>query len=994
MKFRVGALLAASVVLCWGPMLGPSPLAAPTVGTPSLSPQVVPVGTTTVVTITTEITDPGFIPGSANLQRLDANGRVVAVVGTLRDAGGNVFTISVPLSESVPGSIFLRVSAAFRGLLKRVFSPVIVITVSEAPAPTPEQIQSARVESARVKGLAWLLTHQRGDGSWKGPAGTEVTATAAALEGLTRAGLKGYPYVAGISWLGNAATASVDSLARKIIALRQANLDVTALVQQLIAWKNLFTRTWGAYEGFETSFPDTPLALAALRLAQVSYADLGTALCVTFSAQQTGATSVAGSWPYIWPFPGSAPPPAAIKGAILPTTQNVLEVEAARIATGVNALSCNFNGVTTTYSSTTAVTNGITWLLSERRNADGGFGEPGVSTVFETALVYEVLSTLRPTDPATGAALDFLIARQGADGTWSGDALDTAYVLKVFPRPALPLVDTDKDGVPDVIETLLGTDPKVADSRWLTRGTGLNVLAALTPSSASVGGPGFLLTVDGEGFTPSSVVRWGVANRTTTFVSATRLQASIPASDLATVGTAQVTVVTPSPGAGTSSPLPFTIKNPVPVLLALTPSSATGGGAGVPLILGGQSFVASSVVRWNGGDRPTTFVSATELHASLASTDLTSTGTALVTVFTPDPGGGTSVPLVFTVTQPTAEVILDNGQPGTSFTGTWAVSSDPTSFGADSLVSAGVDVDTFRWSPTIPATSTYTVYVWWTSAPTRSTTVRYTLSYAGGTRVFTVDQQFGGGQWQLLGTFPFTSGTAGSVEVSGASGKVSADAVRFVPAGVAGALTVTKVGTGSGTVTSAPAGIYCGTDCSEIYGNGTVVILTAIAAPGSIFAGWSGDPGCAGSVLTMSDNRSCTATFNSEDILLDNGQGGTSFTGTWTVSTDPASYGGDSLVANGAGIETYRWTPSIPVTREYAVYLWWTSAPSRSTTVRYTVSHLDGEDTFLANQQVAGGQWLLLGKFTFPAGPVGFVEVSAEGDGGTVSADAVRFVPQ
>src|SRR5438552_3144464 len=817
-------------------MLGPSPLAAPTVSTPSLSPDVVPVGTTTVVTITTEITDPGFIPGSANLQRLDANGRVVAVVGTLRDAGGNKLTMSVPLSESVPGSIFLRVSAAFRGLLKRVFSPVIVITVSAAPAPTAEQIQTARVDSARVKGLAWLLTHQRGDGSWKGPAGTEVTATAAALEGLTRAGLKGYPYVAGISWLGNATTASVDSLARKIIALRQANLDVSAPVEQLRAWKNTITHTWGAYEGFETSFPDTPLALAALRLAQVSDVDLGTALCVIFSAQQTGAASVTGSWSHIRP--GSAPPPAAIKSAILPTTTNILEVEATRIATGLNALSCTVDGVFATYSFTTVVDNGINWLLTQRRNADGGFGEPGVSTAFETALVYEVLSALRPTEPATGAALDFLIARQGADGTWSGDALDTAYVLKVFPRPALPLVDTDKDGIPDVVETLLGTDPKVADSRWLTRGTGLNVLAALTPSSASVGGPGLLLTVDGEGFTPSSVVRWGGANRTTTFVSATRLQASIPASDLATVGTAQVTVVTPSPGAGTSSPLPFTIKNPVPVLLALTPSSATGGGAGVPLILGGQSFVASSVVRWNGGDRPTTFVSATELHASLASTDLTSTGTALVTVFTPEPGGGTSVPLVFTVTQPTAEVILDNGQPGTSFTGTWVVSSDPTSFGADSLVSAGVDVDTFRWSPTIPATGTYTVSVWWTSAPTWSKTVRYTLSYAGGTRVFTVDQQFGGGQWQLLGTFPFTSGTAGSVEVSGASGKVSADAVRFVPAGVAGALTVTKVGTGSGTVTSAPAGIYCGTDCSEIYGNGTVVILTAIAAPGSIFAGW------------------------------------------------------------------------------------------------------------------------------------------------------------
>src|SRR2546430_6087118 len=187
-------------------MLGPSPLAAPTVSTPSVSPDVVPVGTTTVVTITTEITDPGFIPGSANLQRLDANGRVVAVVGTLRDAGGNKLTMSVPLSESVPGSIFLRVSAAFRGLLKRVFSPVIVITVSAAPAPTAEQIQTARVASARVEGLAWLLTHQRGDGSWNGPAGPGPTATAPPLAPLTRARLQGPPRPAGDSWAGTATT--------------------------------------------------------------------------------------------------------------------------------------------------------------------------------------------------------------------------------------------------------------------------------------------------------------------------------------------------------------------------------------------------------------------------------------------------------------------------------------------------------------------------------------------------------------------------------------------------------------------------------------------------------------------------------------------------------------------------------------------------------------------------------------------------------------------
>ena len=41
-------------------------------------------------------------------------------------------------------------------------------------------------------------------------------------------------------------------------------------------------------------------------------------------------------------------------------------------------------------------------------------------------------------------------------------------------------------------------------------------------------------------------------------------------------------------------------------------------------------------------------------------------------------------------------------------------------------------------------------------------------------------------------------------------------------------LNLTKSGTGSGSVTSAPAGISCGTDCSEVYSSGTVVSLMCI----------------------------------------------------------------------------------------------------------------------------------------------------------------------
>ncbi|GEM_PF-382678 len=75
-------------------------------------------------------------------------------------------------------------------------------------------------------------------------------------------------------------------------------------------------------------------------------------------------------------------------------------------------------------------------------------------------------------------------------------------------------------------------------------------------------------------------------------------------------------------------------------------------------------------------------------------------------------------------------------------------------------------------------------------------------------------------------------------------------------------LTVTKSGTGTGTVTSSPAGINCGTDCSESYNNSTAVTLTATPASGSTFAGWSGDADCSDGSVIMTASKTCTATFN------------------------------------------------------------------------------------------------------------------------------------
>jgi Divergent InlB B-repeat domain len=122
------------------------------------------------------------------------------------------------------------------------------------------------------------------------------------------------------------------------------------------------------------------------------------------------------------------------------------------------------------------------------------------------------------------------------------------------------------------------------------------------------------------------------------------------------------------------------------------------------------------------------------------------------------------------------------------------------------------------------------------------------------------------------------------------------------------ALALTKSGAGNGSVTSNPAGITCGSDCSEIYSSGTVVSLIATPASGSTFAGWSGDSDCSDGIVTMSVNKSCTATFSLNPagyVLTVNIASGLSSggSGSGTITSSPLGItcGGDCSEAYSSG---------------------------------------------------------------------------------------------
>lgn len=139
----------AGYLWCWLLLLPAEIVSAATVGETNVSPSVVQTGVATLVTVTSVITDPTLIPGGASLQRLNSSGAVMATLGTLRDDGtagdavanDGTYTARVTILESAPSTITLRVSAAFRGTLRRVFSAPLSVIVTDQP-PLDLTIQS------------------------------------------------------------------------------------------------------------------------------------------------------------------------------------------------------------------------------------------------------------------------------------------------------------------------------------------------------------------------------------------------------------------------------------------------------------------------------------------------------------------------------------------------------------------------------------------------------------------------------------------------------------------------------------------------------------------------------------------------------------------------------------------------------------------------------------------------------------------------------------
>ncbi|MEW6001773.1 MAG: PKD domain-containing protein [Nitrospirota bacterium] len=197
-------------------------------------------------------------------------------------------------------------------------------------------------------------------------------------------------------------------------------------------------------------------------------------------------------------------------------------------------------------------------------------------------------------------------------------------------------------------------------------------------------------------------------------------------------------------------------------------------------------------------------------------------------------------------------------------------------------------------------------------------------------------------------------------------------------------LYVSKSGTGSGTVTSSPAGINCGSDCTESYNQGTAVTLSSMPYGDSTFMGWT-NGACSGTglcILTINANTTITAIFNILPPIAN-------FTAFPTSGALPLYVGFTDTSANSPS--SWAWTFGNGGT-SYLKSPGYTYKTAGSYTVSLTVSNASGTDSEVKNNYISvstcPNQPIKIGGVYYPTLQVAYDAVVA---GATIQVQALDF---
>lgn len=248
---------------------------------------------------------------------------------------------------------------------------------------------------------------------------------------------------------------------------------------------------------------------------------------------------------------------------------------------GVTQVTCRnaATAVSVTASGTTSWSCGVTLIAGGNIitvTARDAAGNQGTDTI---TVSYTPLDTSPPTLTITGPTTSSAYPTSSTPISLSGNAGDNTGVTEVTCNNITTGNNVTAGGTTNWscnIDLVSGNNSITVTARDAANNQGSDSIVvtftptnnpvpsitSVTPGSVEAGGPAFSLTVDGTGFIASSGVRWNGAAKQTAYVSSTRLNAAIDATDIASSGTASVTVDNPPPGGGTSSGMGVTITPP------------------------------------------------------------------------------------------------------------------------------------------------------------------------------------------------------------------------------------------------------------------------------------------------------------------------------------------------------------------------------------------------------------------------------------------------
>jgi hypothetical protein len=283
--------------------------------------------------------------------------------------------------------------------------------------------------------------------------------------------------------------------------------------------------------------------------------------------------------------------------------------------------------------------------------------------------------------------MPLLFAVRGLGSTFTVPGFNGQTAIEGFSEPT-PGQD-NWFSTPQVGHSYLALQDTVANveatlNTLLQSSSNMPILRAISPSSVPAGSAQ-TIALTGTNFFSDSLVQFNGSNRPTTFVSATQLSVQFSGSDLQ-AGQQSMTVANSEGGGWTSNPLTLTVTATIPTLTAISPTSAAAGSGPVTLTAAGSDFVSTSVVQVNGANRSTTFISGTQLTATIPASDLAVGALMSITVFTPGPSGGTSSAVTFTVNNPVPSISNVSPNPVLAMGGSFTLTVNGSGFVNGSLV--------------------------------------------------------------------------------------------------------------------------------------------------------------------------------------------------------------------------------------------------------------------------------------------------------------------